>query len=207
MGLGRDGVARGFKGDALALADVDGDGRIDFLYSAGSGVLVLNKKEGFVESKDSGLAFHAGQVTPVFGDFDGNKSPGLFVPQSGTSKLFRNDGKGHFTDITAKSGALAATSGEATCAAWTDFNNRGKLDLIVGCLHGPNRFFRNNGDGTYVDASEEIGFFQRIFNTRGIAAVDLNKDGVLDLILNNEGQESSVLIGDPMRIATPVAQK
>ena len=207
VGLGRNGIAGKLKGDRLVLADVDGDGRIDFLYSAGNGVLVLNKKQGFVESKDSGLTFRAGQITPVFGDFDGNKSPDLFVPQNGTSKLFRNDGKGHFSDVTAQSGALAAPMGTATCAAWADFNNRGKLDLIVGCLRGPNRYFRNNGDGTFADASEEIGFLQRIFNTRGLCTIDLNKDGVLDVVFNNEGQESSVLIGDPQRVAPPPVAK
>jgi hypothetical protein len=207
VGLGRDGIAGRLKGDRLALADVDGDGRTDFLYSAGNGVLVLNKKEGFAEAKDSGLAFRAGQITPVFGDFDGDKAADVFVPQSGGSKLFRNDGKGRFTDITAKSGALAAFTGDAACAVWTDFNNRGQLDLLVGCLRGPNRYFRHTGNGTFADATEEIGFLQRIFNTRALAAIDLNKDGVLDLILNNEGQESSVLIGDPQRVAGPAVAK
>ena len=207
VGLGRDGIAGRLKGDRLALADVDGDGRTDFLYSAGNGVLVLNKKEGFAEAKDSGLAFRAGQITPVFGDFDGDKAPDLFVPQSGGSKLFRNDGKGHFTDITAKSGALAAFTGDAACAVWADFNNRGQLDLLVGCLRGPNRYFRHTGNGTFADATEEIGFLQRIFNTRALAAIDLNKDGVLDLILNNEGQESAVLIGAPQRVAGPAVAK
>ncbi len=207
-GLGRKGIAGGLKGDRLTLADVNGDGRVDFLYSAGTGMLVLNTKQGFVESKDSGLNFHTGQITPVFGDFDGNKSPDLFVPQSGACKLFRNDGAGHFIDITPTTGALAAPVGTATCATWADFNNRGKLDLIVGCLRGPNRYFRNNGDGTFADASEDIGFLQRIFNTRGLCTIDLNKDGVLDVIFNNEGQESSVLLGDPQRIAAPpVAQR
>ena len=207
VGLGRDGLAARLKGDRLALADVDGDGRTDFLYSAGSGVLVLNKKEGFAEAKDSGLAFRAGQIAPVFGDFDGDKAPDVFVPQTGGSKLFRNDGKGRFTDITAKSGALASFTGDAACAVWTDFNNRGQLDLLVGCLRGPNRYFRHTGNGTFADATEEIGFLQRIFNTRALAAIDLNKDGVLDLILNNEGQESSVLIGNPQRVAGPAVAK
>jgi hypothetical protein len=207
VGLGLSGIAGKLKGDRLVLADVDGDGRADFLYCAGNGVLVLNKKEGLVEVKESGLTFRAGGITPVFGDFDGDKAPDLFVPQSGGGKLFRNIGKGRFTDVTAKAGALAAARLEPTCAVWADFNRRGKLDLIVGCLRGPNRYFRNNGDGTFTDASEEIGFFQRIFNTRGVAAFDLNKDGVLDLVFNNEGQESSVLIGDPQRGAAPVAAR
>jgi hypothetical protein len=206
VGLGVSGIAGKLKGDRLVLADVDGDGRPDFLYCAGSGVLVLNKKLGLVEVKDSGLALRAGGITPVFGDFDGDQAPDLFVPQPGGGKLFRNDGKGRFSDVTAKA-ALAMAGLQPACATWADFNHRGKLDLIVGCLRGPNRYFRNNGDGTFTDASEELGFFQRIFNTRGVAALDLNKDGVLDLVFNNEGQESSVLIGDPQRGAQPVAAR
>ena len=51
--------------------------------AAGTGVLVLNTPKGFVEAKDSGLSFRTGKVIPAFGDFDGDRKPDLFVPQSG----------------------------------------------------------------------------------------------------------------------------
>jgi len=119
------------------------------------------------------------------------------VPQNGVCKLFKGDGKGHFTDVTAKAGDLSKAVGQATCAAWGDFDNDGKLDLVVGCLKGPNRFFRNKGNGEFEDATEEVGLSQRIFNTQAICLVDLNGDGVLDMVFNNEGQESCVLLGNP----------
>src|SRR5262249_6748038 len=72
----------------------------------------------------------------------------------------------------------------------------GHLDLVVGCLRGPNHFFRNKGDGTFEDASEALGLHKRIFNTQGISLADLNQDGVLDLVCNNQGQESVVLFGN-----------
>jgi hypothetical protein len=145
-------------------------------------------------------------VGPVFGDFDNDGHPDLFVPQNGTCKLFRNDGTGHFTDVTAHAGDLAHPLGRATSAAWGDFDNDGHLDLVVGCLRGPNHFFRNRGDGTFVDATEQIGLEQRIFNTQAVCLVDVNGDGMLDMVFNNEGQESAVLLGNPALAAkrTPV---
>jgi hypothetical protein len=197
VGLGPRGIGSDVKGDTLTIVDVNGDGRPDFLYGAGSGLLVLNTPNGFVVSKDSGLAFRPGQVGPVFGDFDNDGYPDLLVPQANGCKLFRNNGKGRFVDVTATSGDLARPFGQVRCAAWGDFDNDGYLDLVVGCLRGPNRFFRNRGDGTFEDATESVGLHQRIFNTQAIGVVDLNGDGVLDLVLNNEGQDSVVLLGNP----------
>jgi hypothetical protein len=206
VGLGPDGIGGTVKGDTLTVCDVNGDGRPDFLYGAGTGMLVLNTPEGFVLAKDSGISYQPGKVGPVFGDFDNDGFPDLFVPQNGTCKLFHNDGKGHFTDVTAASGDLAKPVGQATCAAWGDVDNDGHLDLVVGCLRGPNRFFRNRGDGTFEDATEAIGLNQRIFNTQAVCLVDLNNDGMLDMVFNNEGQESVVLLGNPAFAAkqTPV---
>lgn len=205
VGLGRAGIGSTVKGDTLTVCDVNGDGRPDFLYGAGTGTLVLNTPKGFVEAKDSGIAYKPGHVGPVFGDFDGDGHPDLFVPQETGCKLFRNDGAGHFTDVTAKAG-LASFTGHATCAAFGDVDNDGHVDLVVGCLRGPNRFFRNKGDGTFEDATEAIGLNQRIFNTQAICLVDLNGDGVLDMVFNNEGQDPCVLLGNPEWVAkkTPV---
>jgi hypothetical protein len=194
------------KGDHLAVADVNADGRPDFLFSAGTGLLAINTPQGFVEAKDSGISYQCGKVAPAFGDFDGDKSPDLFVPQQGKSRLFRNNGKGRFSDVTASAGALGLPLGHATCAAWADFNNRGRMDLLVGFLKGPNRFFRNNGNGTFADATEEIGLNNRIFNTRDISVLDINKDGVMDVVFINEGQESAVLLGNPARPALAAAK-
>ena len=125
------------------MCDVNGDGRPDILVGAGTGMLLLASKNAagqpvFVESQGS-LAFPSTpeKVGPVFGDFDNDGFPDLFVPQKNGCKLFKNDGKGRFTDVTAKAGDLAGNFGWATSAAWGDFDNDGKLDLLVGCLKGP----------------------------------------------------------------------
>jgi hypothetical protein len=199
VGLGPDGIGSQVKGDSLSVVDVNGDGRPDFLYGAGRGLLVLNTPSGFVAKPDSGIDYTPGGVGPVFGDFDNDGRPDLFVPQATGCKLFRNNGDGTFTDVTAQAGDLGRPIGQAVCAAWGDLGNTGRQDLVVGCLHGVNRYFRNNGDGTFTDATVEAGLNQKVFNTRGIALVDLNNDGALDLVLNNEGQESVLLLGNPTR--------
>lgn len=201
--LGPDGVGGKLKGDQLVVADVNGDGRQDFLYCAGTGFIALGTPQGFVESREHTVPFQTGRVRPVFADFDGDKQLDLFVPQNGVCKMFANRG-GRLVDVTPGGGDLAQTMGRATSAVAVDFDSDGLTDLVVGCLHGPNRYFRNVGAGKFADATSQMGFYQRVFNTRGLAAADINKDGVPDLLLNNEGQESVVLIGRPKQ--PPVGQ-
>jgi hypothetical protein len=200
VGFGPEGIAANVKGDTLTVRDVNGDGRPDILFGAGTGMLLLNVlgdagENIFTLAKDSGIVYAPGKVGPVFGDFDGDGFPDLVIPYKGGIKLFKNDGKGRFTDVTAKTGDLGKFTGWATSAAWGDFDNDGHLDLVVGCLRGPNRFFRNKGDGTFEDATDQIGLGQTIFNSQAVALVDLNNDGILDMVFNNEGQDSVVLLG------------
>ena len=200
VGLGTAGVGGAAKGYHLAVADVNGDGTDDVLYSAGQSaapILAINKAGRFVLAAGSGLSYRPGRGAPAFGDFNGDGRVDLFVPQRGTSKLFRGDGRGRFTDVTAASGALAKLSAYATCGAWADFARTGRADLFIGCIKGPNRYLRNNGDGTFTDATERIGLHQWVFNTRGLAVMDINKDGMLDVVFNNDGQRSVALLGNP----------
>jgi hypothetical protein len=205
VGLGKNGIAAGIKGTHLAVADVDGDGRVDFLYAAGAGLLVKNTPGGFVVANDSGLKFTPGRVAPLLADFDGDGKPDVTLVEGSHVKLFKNDGKGHFADVTGQRGDLSGPIENAACLAWADFNNQGHQDLFVGVLKGPNRYFKNVGDGKFMDGSDEIGLTQKVFNTRAMCVVDLNGDKVPDVVFNNEGQESSVLLGDPRRLTKKVA--
>jgi hypothetical protein len=195
-GLGPNGMASSIKGDTLAVADVNGDGKPDFLYGAGKGMLFVNTGKRFEPRENSGLDFKAGKTGVCFADFNSDGHIDLFIPQNGKSKLYQGDGTGNFIDVTAKSGDLAKGIPGAVSAAWGDFNNDGKLDLMVGCLRGSNRYFEQNSDGTFTEKTDELGLGQKTFNSQAIALADINGDGKLDLILNNEGQDSAILFGN-----------
>ena len=195
-GFGPDGMANDIKGDTLAVADFNGDGRPDILYGGGTGMLFLNGGGKFVLKTDAGINYKPGKIGPALCDFDGDGHVDLFVPQTdGKCRLFRNHGNGTFADVSLSAGDLTKPIPGAVSAAWGDFDNDGKPDLLVCCLRGSNRYFKNEGNGKFTDKTEELGLTQKVFNSQAAAFADLNGDGHLDLILNNEGQESSVLFG------------
>jgi len=204
VGLGENGLSGSLKGDRLSIADVDGDGRPDVLFSGGTGLLLLNTPKGFIEAKNSGIAYRTGNVTPAFGDFNGDGKPDLFIPQAGVSKLLKNEGSGRFKDITAQAGDLAKTSADARSAAFVEFK-KGRVDLLVGCWKGPNRYFRNAGKENFTDRTEDIGLAYRMYNTSALSVQDLNKDDVPDVVFNNEGQDPILLLTNSNYFAEPAA--
>ena len=195
-GLGPTGLAGEARGETLAVADVDGDGKPDFLFGAGTGMLFVNTGARFELKADAGIAFDPSRCGPTFVDFDGDGHTDLFVPQPGKARLYKNDGRGHFTDVIDKCGDLAKPIAGATSAAWGDFNNDGHMDVVIGCLRGPNRYFQGNGDGTFTDRTAEVGLTARVYNSQAVALADLNGDGKLDLVMANEGQDAAILFGN-----------
>jgi hypothetical protein len=208
-GLGDAGIAGNTKGDSLAVADFDNDGKPDVLFGTGTGMVLRNLGTKF-EVVASGVSYKTGKVGPALCDFDGDGLVDVFVPQAdGGCKLFKNAGGCKFADVTATAGDLGKNLGCAVGAAWGDFDNDGKPDLLVTCLKGTNRYFKNNGDGTFADKSAAVGIHQKVYNTQAAAFADLNNDGRLDLVLHNEGQESVALFGGPADASkwTPIVVK
>ena len=102
------------------------------------------------------------------------------------NRLFQNDGKGHFTDVTAKAG-LAGT-GFDNAVAIGDYDNDGREDIFVGGVHG-NHLYHNDG-GTFTDVTVKAGLAAPDLQygplwTVGAAWVDVNNDGLLDLFVVN----------------------
>jgi hypothetical protein len=107
------------------------------------------------------------------------------------NRLFRNDGNGHFTDVTEAAGLAGV--GYDTGVAIGDYDNDGYEDIFVGGVHH-SALYHNNGDGTFTDVTVKAGLAAALNQpdpqygplwSVGGAWVDINNDGLLDLIVVN----------------------
>ncbi len=102
-----------------------------------------------------------------------------------SNRLFRNNRDGTFSDVTydAKLYYPMGTMG----AGVADIDNDGYIDFYFGTGDPqmsrlePNRFFRNNGNGTFSDLTRYVGFARPGNKGHGVAFVDLNGTGALDV--------------------------
>ena len=99
----------------------------------------------------------------------------------GSLALFRNDGQGHFTDVTARADLNVELQGMT--AAVGDFDNDGRPDIYITCV-GPNHLFRNRGNGRFEDVTETagVGGDDNTWST-GATWIDYDNDGRLDLVV------------------------
>ncbi|HMG95768.1 MAG TPA: VCBS repeat-containing protein, partial [Gemmatimonadaceae bacterium] len=192
--------------------DANGDGHPDLYVVTGgtefSGAapaledrLYLNDARGGATFRKAVGALPAGPAASLSGsraaaaDFDGDGAVDLFVggrsvlgsygldPQS---QLLRNDGRGHFTDVTDKVAPGLSHIGMVTDALWKDVDGDGKLDLVVVGEWMPITIFHNTGRGRLVKMNvpgleKSDGWWNRII------AGDFTGDGRLDFIVGNLG--------------------
>ena len=147
------------------------------------------------------------------GDYDNDGFPDLLVLGYGRCILYHNNGDGTFTNVTSRAG-VENTGRWASSAAWFDFDNDGKLDLVIAnyvdwspernfycgdtgpgmrsyChpddFHGePPSLYRNNGDGTFTDVSKPSGVGLKGGNGLGIVTFDYDNDGWQDIFIAND---------------------
>jgi enediyne biosynthesis protein E4 len=105
-----------------------------------------------------------------------------------SNRLFENDGAGHFKDVTAKAGLVG--TGYDMGVAIGDYDNDGYEDIFVGGVHR-NTLYHNNGNGTFTDVTAKAGLSNKpdpeygpLWSVGG-AWVDVNNDGLLDLLIVN----------------------
>lgn len=189
-------------GSICSFADYDNDGFMDVAFS-GDGTtdsLYRNRGDGtFVDvSASAGMTPGTSGKGLAWGDYDNDGFMDLYVARgavgagSFSNTLYRNNGDGTFTDVSASAGVAANTNTWA--AVWGDYDNDGLLDLFVASAGpgatGPgnaNLLYHNNGDGTFanVAAGEGVDLQDDVSLHKGAAWADYDNDGFLDLIIKD----------------------
>jgi enediyne biosynthesis protein E4 len=218
-------------GSGCAFWDYDGDDRLDILLLNGRPLggapraadpvptLALYRNSG--DGTFRNVTRAAGLAIPMYGmgccaaDYDNDGDADLYVTCAlGPSHLFRNNGDGTFTDVTARSGVANAGLGRwGTSCAWLDYDRDGRLDLFVAnyvrydLVHDvhcagptgkktfctpehypgqPSVLYHNEGDGTFRDVSGPLGIGRVTGKALGVAVCDVDRDGWPDLYVAND---------------------
>lgn len=159
-------------GDRRGFSDVTARAGIDFV----SHLNPMWDTAEWYPKKFQIVKYALGGVSAV--DYDNDGWYDIFFADGTRSRLYHNNGDGTFTDVTEKAGLPGETIGMSV-AIFADFNNDGYKDLFLGCGTGPNRLFRNNGNGTFTDVTEGAGLGGYFVTVA--AAADYDNDGRLDL--------------------------
>jgi enediyne biosynthesis protein E4 len=161
----------------------------------------------------SGLGVQTYGMGVAAGDYDNDGKTDLYVTALGRNRLFHNLGGFRFADVTDAAGV--GNDGFSTSAAWFDYDRDGRLDLFVAhyvdwaiekdlycTLDGKAKsyctpesykgqspaLFRNLGNGKFEDATKKAGVLDPTAKALGIALLDHNGDGWLDLFVANDTQ-------------------
>src|SRR5467141_2434866 len=111
--------------------------------------------------------------------------------------LFRNNGDGTFTDVSAKAGVSDPKGDYGFASVFVDVDDDGWLDLAVANDSVPKYLYRNKHDGTFEDVSYISGFALndegREQASMGIAVGDYNRDGKVDFYITNFSDDYNTL--------------
>ena len=192
--------------------DCDGDGDKDLYLACGSNEysnptdpryqdqLYLNDGSGNYEQSEGlpAMAINSGCVSS--GDFDGDGDLDLFVggnviagqyPKFHRSYLLANDG-GTFTDVTATWNSDLVNAGLINTAQFVDFDNNGKLDLLLAGEWMSPKLYVNNGN-SLKDESSSLGLGEYVGWWNMAKAADYDGDGDLDIMAGNIGLNSQFM--------------
>ena len=186
-------------GESIALGDMDQDGLLDIYIMSlgrvgalGPGQHRLWHNEGNRRFKE--IALQAGLAAASatssdgtgssFGDYDLDGDLDLVTagwrPGGDGNRLFRNEGNGTFTDVTAASGMLAAGFNLGFVPSFHDMDDDRYPELIAACDYGMSRYLINNGDGTFTDHTL---LSETYLDTNGMGQTifDFDLDGMPDI--------------------------
>ena len=169
----------GYQSRALA---VPAEGKVGFTRLAGAetGVVFTNILSDAAAANNRVLENGSGVA---LGDVDGDGWCDIyFCRMEGRNVLYRNLGNWKFQDITAEAG-VACEGQYSTGAVFADIDGDGDLDLLVNCIGGGTRAFRNDGRGHFEEIKDSR--LVRRFGSTSMALADIDGDGDLDLYVAN----------------------
>jgi hypothetical protein len=223
----------------VAVIDYDNDGFMDLFFTNGAKLpemkktgpefyncLLRNKGDGTFEDVTAKAGLEGKNLGFSFGvavaDYDNDGFDDIFVCNAGENALYHNNGDGTFRDVTAGSGLDHKPENVLSVgAAWFDFDNDGKLDLLVTnyttwtpetdkqCFMAPgeeeycsptvyksvaSRLYRNLGQGRFEDVTESSGIGAALGKGMGIAIADFNGDGWMDIFVANDTEPNFLFL-------------
>ncbi len=197
------GVAVQDHGTGPLFADVDGDGWVDLLVLGvqGAGVrLFHNNQDGtFAEvTASSGLdVVSRDSFSASMGDYDRDGDLDLFVTHwatfgrgGSTQQLWKNDGHGHFSDVSRTSQVMRVFVEDADddyrdfsfTANFVDYDDDGWPDLLISADFGTTKLLHNEHDGTFRNATTTVLSDE---NGMGSAIGDYDNDGLVDWFVSS----------------------
>ena len=210
------------EGARLAMADVNGDGYMDF-YQCGStdqpGQLFFGSDwYGFEESIRTPFIQHASceDTDAQFFDYDGDGDLDLYVASGAmeaengsdalVDRIYKNDGRGHFTY---DANALPDLPLRTSSIAVADFDGDGLEDVFVAVrgvkgrygVPGSSLFYKNYGDGVLRNERLTSRGFERIGMITDCEAGDIDGDGDEDLVAVGDWQGVRIWMNDGGRFA------
>ena len=173
-----------------AMFDYDNDGDLDIYMINGERFpnrLLKNDGRGnFTDvAARAGVADIGHGLGAATADIDNDGDSDLYVTNNGDNTLYLNNGDGTFTDITDAAGVISPF--RSTTCAFADIDSDGYVDLYVGTAHwfyGFNDLYRNNGDLTFTNISEQTGTGAGY--SWSVAFCDYDNDGDQDIFTAND---------------------
>jgi cytochrome c-type biogenesis protein CcmH/NrfG len=213
-----------WHGGSVAVGDCDGDGKPDIYIvncstnEEASANRLYHNDGGWhftdVTAK-AGVGNRGLGTTAVWGDYDNDQRLDLYVVNYGPNVLYHNRGDGTFEDVSVRARVNEPQFGSR--AAFVDYDHDNDLDLFVAndvdfseppqrdSLALPDDFpgqinalFRNNGDGTFTDQTDEAGLLVAAAQARDVVCTDFDGDNAVDVFVANNDAPSLLFLNARM---------